>query len=536
MAKCVNLSICIVMLEEIQRRIELLDRANKNPTLQAVEMASCYQDILYFFNNYTRTDRNSALYDKSLPDVIPFIPYEFQKECILEVWDSIVKWESVFIEKSRQMWISWIIVAIFVYGFLFHNHKYLILSQKQDDVDKLGDMKSLFEKARFIIRNLPAWMMPAGFSKSENMSYMRISRPDGTGSITGESANLNASRWGTYTAIFPDEFAFQSNAESINKAMISASPCRIYTSTPNGMFNEHYRMRKLAMPEVGRDWKTKPAALKWLRYHWSDHPLYTQERYDKKTKDMDSVTIAQELEIDYNTAVKGRVYEDFPTEATNVMYDPSKPLYIAIDNSHWGTDPNAVVVAQTDGAYWNIIDYIEYNSTPEDSAYFLRGTPKMQVNDNMLEFLTRYVTYNYKKAIFIADPYDTKSAMGNSTILDDYRKVGINLMMPQERSKEEQILKTRTNLYRIRYNDNCIAFANFILNAKYPERKEDSNSTRTFTLPVHNQTSHARTALEYLVTYLLENPAPTKSRVAPDTRIKKNPYTRKLENSLQYRR
>jgi hypothetical protein len=79
------------MLEEIQRRIELLDRANKNPTLQAVEMASCYQDILYFFNNYTRTDRNSALYDKSLPDVIPFIPYEFQKECILEVWDSIVK-------------------------------------------------------------------------------------------------------------------------------------------------------------------------------------------------------------------------------------------------------------------------------------------------------------------------------------------------------------------------------------------------------------------------------------------------------------
>lgn len=49
---------------------------------------------------------------------------------------------------------------------------------------------------------------------------------------------------------------------------------------------------------------------------------------------MDSVTIAQELEIDYNTAVKGRVYEDFPTEATSVKYDPLLPLYIAIDNSH----------------------------------------------------------------------------------------------------------------------------------------------------------------------------------------------------------
>lgn len=156
----------------------------------------------------------------------------------------------------------------------------------------------------------------------------------------------------------------------------------------------------------------------------------------------------------------------------------------------------------------------------------------MQVNDDMLEFLTRYLDYHYKRAIYIADPYDTKTAMGNSTILDDYRKVGINLMVPQERSKEEQILKTRTNLYRIRYNDNCIAFANFILNAKYPERKEDSNSTKTFTLPIHNQTSHARTALEYLVTYLLENPDVKKSRVVKDDRVKKNPYTRKLTNSL----
>jgi hypothetical protein len=90
--------------------------------------------------------------------------------------------------------------------------------------------------------------------------------------------------------------------------------------------------------------------------------------------------------------------------------------------------------------------------------------------------------------------------------LDDYRKVGINLMIPENRNKEEQILKTRTNLYKIRYNDYCLDFASAILNAKYPERKEDSNSTKPFTLPVHNRTSHARTALEYFVTYISENP------------------------------
>lgn len=155
----------------------------------------------------------------------------------------------------------------------------------------------------------------------------------------------------------------------------------------------------------------------------------------------------------------------------------------------------------------------------------------MALTDSMANFLDRYKTYNYMRATFIADPYDTKSALGNSTILDDYRKVGINLMLPQERKKEEQILKTRTNLYRIRYNENCLDFASAIANARYPERNETSQSTRVFTLPVHDFTSHARTSLEYLVTYILENPLIDKKRVADDIRPKRNYLTGALEYS-----
>jgi len=79
-------------------------------------------------------------------------------------------------------------------------------------------------------------------------------------------------------------------------------------------------------------------------------------------------------------------------------------------------------------------------------------------------------------------------------------------MLPSERRKVEQIMKTRTNMYRIQYNDNCLDFASAIMNAKYPERKETSNSTKEQLLPVHNRTSHYRTSLEYLITYILENP------------------------------
>jgi len=280
--------------EELEKRVLLLQKAKENKQLREVEMELCRRNPMHFFLNYLYTDKNSNLYWPEYPDVLPFIPYPYQEECIKEVWDSIEKWEPVFIEKSRQMGFSWLIMAIFVYWFLFHNHKYLVLSQKQDDVDKKWDMKSLFEKARFMLRNLPDWMLPEWWKGNDSYNkYMSISRPDGTGSITWESANPNASRWGTYKAIFPDEFAFQSNATEINRAMMAASPCRIYTSTPNGKGNEHYRMREMALA-----WK-----IKGLRYHWSDHPLYTQEWYAKKTASMDKVSIAQELEIDYNVAV-----------------------------------------------------------------------------------------------------------------------------------------------------------------------------------------------------------------------------------------
>lgn len=529
------------MEDIVRNRVSLLQKAKDNKQLQAIEYELCRKDILYFARNYLYTDKNTNLYPANYPNILPFIPYEFQEELLTEIRESIINGTlpiedrtchtNVFIEKSRQMWVSWLIMAIFVYWFVFHNHKYHVISQKETDVDKIGDMRSLFQKARFILNNLPWWMLPKGFTKetgTETNKYMNLSRLDGTGSITGESANPNASRSGTYNAIFMDEMAFMSNATTINTAAASATPCRLFNSTPNGEGNEFYRMRALTMDRRDHNGNIQPSEVKWLRYHWSDHPLYTKEWYEWKIRGMTKEKIAQELEIDYNTAIVWRVYADFPKQPTAVFYDADKPLYVAIDNSHWGTDPNAVICFQLSWYNYNIIDAVEIASWPSDCAEFLSCEPKFILNTQQEKFLERYRTYNWKKATFIADPYDTKSAMGNSTILDDYKKVGINLFLPQERRKEEQILKTRSNIYRVQYNEYCLDFASAIMNARYPERKEDSNSTKPFVLPVHNWTSHYRTALEYGVTYVLENPIVEKKRILEDTRPQRNYITWEL--------
>lgn len=49
---------------------------------------------------------------------------------------------------------------------------------------------------------------------------------------------------------------------------------------------------------------------------------------------MDAPQIAQELDINYNVAIVGRVYPEFSTQVNELAYDMTKPLYVAIDNSH----------------------------------------------------------------------------------------------------------------------------------------------------------------------------------------------------------
>lgn len=531
----------IDMEKEVNRRVDLLQKAKNNIDLQSIEFEHCRKDPLYFFKNYTYTDKNTNLYPDHYPAILPFIPYDYQEEAITEIRSSIHNWTlplhertdltNVFIEKSRQMWLSWLIMWLFAYWFTFHNHKYHVISQKESDVDKIWDMRSLFEKARFVLRNMPDRMRPKGYTTATRTStnkYMSLSREDWTWSITWESANPNASRSWTYNAIFMDEMAFMSNASTINTAAAAATPCRIFNSTPNWEGNEFYRMRRLTMDRLNEHGEHKPAEVKGLRYHRSDHPLYTKDWYKWKIRWMTREKIAQELEIDYNTAIEWRVYPDFPNEPVRVFYDETKPLYIAIDNSHWGTDPNAIVCIQLDWYHYNIIDAIEIESWPLDCAYFLSAQPRIMLNYAQEQFLERYKKYNWRKAIFISDPYDTKSAMGNSTILDDYKSVWINLFLPEERKKTEQILKTRTNIYRIQYNDYCLDFASAIMNARYPEVKEDSNRTTANLLPVHNRTSHYRTALEYFVTYIHENPIAEKKKIIEDTRVRRNRLTWKL--------
>ena len=507
----------------IEQRILLLSKAKSNKKLQALEMELCSdpkEGIEHFFRHYVYTDKNSTLYSYDTPTVMPLLPYEFQREAIREIWKSIMAWvdrhanpeelTNIFIEKSRQMWLSWIVVGIFVYGFIFHNHKYLMLSQKADDVDKTWDIRSLFEKARFIINNLPKRMIPAWYEKTKGTEYnkhMVIWRSDWTGAITWESAHPSAWRSWTYHAIFGDEYAHMQNATAIAKACGQATPCTIYNSTPNGEWNEYYRKRKMTQRSTDKAGNSIPPSIKWLRYHRRDHPLYDDERYKWKIQWKSAEEIAQEFEIDYNTAVTWRVYPEFPTEVTdNLMYDHTKQTYIRIDNSHWGADPHAVMVVQTQWIRIDVVDACEFNCSVDDMASILANQPLVSLNDEQLDFMKRYADYDYKRAVYVSDPYDTHTTINDWTIYQKYLKKWINLRVINNRKKKVQIMNTKGMIYRIRYWEHCRDFASCILNAKYPDQNATSRKTSADDKPIHDWTSHFRSCMEYGCQYLYENP------------------------------
>lgn len=518
------------ILANLVKRAEFKRDCETNLELQAHLFEMCKRDPKFFFDYFLFTVKNDTMFSQNLPFAIPFVLFDYQRELVDLIQDGIMRKRNIFCEKSRQMSFTWIMLGMFLWGFLFHNHRYLIISRTADEVDKKWDINSCFERMRFMLDLIPNFLLPKWFDRSsgwENNKYMAISSSSGPASITGESANPDAWRGGTYTAIFMDEMAFMKDAVAINKACASATSCRIMNSTPNGEGNEYYRMRLMAMDQLPLPYDARMILAVTL--HWSLHPYYTREWYDQKIISMTPEGIEQELEINYNVAVEWRVYKRFAlppvwdVEMGDYNYDYTLPTYVSIDNSHGGNDPHAAIVFQTDSiGNMIIIDAVQTNMSISEMANLLAKHPLPgQMDTGLADFYSRWMTY--KKAIFIGDPYDTNATWNDTSIANEYRKVGITISVPMiakwvKGNIAEQIRITQQNLSRIKVSLRCTEFISAIQNAKYPTRKETSTATTENIKPIHDWTSHFRTALEYWVLFLVWNEADVKPKKVPKLR------------------
>lgn len=236
-----------------------------------------------FINDWAVTyDPRNAM--ESKPTKMPFILFDRQEDLILFIMDCINGQESGLIEKCRDVGATWVCCAFSVWMWLYVDGSSVGWgSRKEQLVDRLGDMDSIFEKIRFIVQNIPRCLWPEGFEFDTHCNFMKIINPVNGNSITGEGGD-NIGRGGRKTIYFKDESGFYERAEKIEASLSENTNVQMdLSSVPEGTNNVFTRKRRAGVIwKQGKEIETGKNRI--FIFDWRDHPNKTQEWYNRKRK------------------------------------------------------------------------------------------------------------------------------------------------------------------------------------------------------------------------------------------------------------
>jgi len=317
--------------------------------------------------------------EKGQPSFLPFLLFERQEEWVnwfVKCWKNQ---EPGLTDKSREMGLSWLTVAVACTLCLFHEGMVIGFgSRKEEYVDKRGDPKSLLFKARQFLTHLPREFRGT-FDENRHAPYMRIQFPDNNSVITGESGD-GIGRGGRTSIYIVDEAAWIPRAELIEASLSQTTNCRHDVSTPWGMNNPFARKR------FGGKIST-------FSFHWTQDPRKDQAWYEKKCHDIDDpVVIAQELDLNYSASVEGIL---IPAEWVRSAIDAHIKLGIrptgiriaGVDIADEGADKNAFC-----GRHGILLEFLEQWSGKGGDIY-----------ETVEKVFRMGDSFNYRHILFDAD-------------------------------------------------------------------------------------------------------------------------------------
>lgn len=444
------------------------------------KIAKAANDPIYFINEFCFTfDPRTKRKD------LEFKLYPFQENIVKDIVKAIESGQDLFIEKSRDMGVSWIVCCVLVWFWIFKKKfQSLIGSRKEDYVDN-GLIDSLFGKIDYIIRHLP--FRPEAFSE-KNRTYMKLESPVRGSSIQGESANDNFSRAGRYDVVVFDELAFWQHQQQSWESAGDSSRCRIALTTPSPQPSYAKALRNSKLVQV----KT---------LHWRLHPLKSDDWYENEKLRRTSDEIARELDINWEGSLTGIVYPEIShTVVGNYSFIPQQPLYVSWD---FGLDRTSICWWQPSLEKTRLI-YSYENSDKVLEYYFpLFGLPINSIHNYRQEDLEVIEKVkNLPKAIHFGDPDIAKRNLQTGTTnRNELTKANI-YVQTNETSNDLESRKTETKLLLqkgIEVNDTPQNrfWLECMRNARYPQRLDTSQSVTENLKPVHDWTEGNRTSTEY---------------------------------------
>jgi phage terminase large subunit len=318
-----------------QARLDRLERIRSDPALLAALKIHYRDNPADFISDFGMTYDPRNI-ERGLPAAVPFILFPKQREWVEWV---VARWrgqEPGVTEKTRDMGMSWLSIAFACTMCLFHEGlTFGFGSRKEEYVDKLGHPKSLFYKARLFMEHLPPEFL-GGWTR-DHAPHMRISFPGTKSVLTGEAGD-NIGRGDRAAIYFVDEAAFLERPQLVEASLSATTNCRIDISTPNGRANP-FADKRFRFPSE-----------RVFRFHWRDDPRKDDKWYAKQIAELDPVTVAQEIDINYSASVEGVL---IPSEWVQSAIDADKKLGLtitgrkraALDVADEGADKNALACA-----------------------------------------------------------------------------------------------------------------------------------------------------------------------------------------------
>lgn len=250
-----------------------------------------YRDHPADFINDWGTTFDPRNVDRGLPANVPFILFPRQREWVEFVFRKWRERKSGLSPKTRDAGVSWLAVGTADTLCMFYEGMVIGFgSRKEEYVDKSDTPKSLFYKARKFMDGLPV-DFKGNWSSKRNAPHMRLNFPDTGSYITGEAGDGigRGDRAGIY---FTDEEAFLERPLLVENSLSQTTNCRISISSANGMTNPFYT--KIAAGKIETFW-----------FRWTDDPRKDQAWYDEQVENLDPVTVAQEIDINFSASVEG---------------------------------------------------------------------------------------------------------------------------------------------------------------------------------------------------------------------------------------
>lgn len=323
-------------LPVFQQRLDRLERLRADPSLLPGVRAYYRDHPADFVHDWGVTfDPRNA--DVGLPTVVPFLLFPKQREWIEWVMGQWRARKPGLTEKSRDMGVSWLSVALASTLCMLNDEISIGFgSRKAEYVDKLGDPKSLFWKARQFIARVPP-EFHGGWDERADSKEMLIRFPQTRSVINGEAGD-GIGRGDRAAIYFVDEAAFLERPQKVDASLSQTTNCRIDVSTPNGMANSFAQRRHAGRVSV-------------FTLHWRDDPRKDDEWYARQQDQLDPVTLAQEVDLSYTASAAGVL---IPSAWVQAAIDCDKKLGVefrgqrrgALDIADEGVDLNAFAWGQ----------------------------------------------------------------------------------------------------------------------------------------------------------------------------------------------